>query len=106
MTGTVEKITKSLFPNEPDKAQINVIGADRLYRQIRIDNILTKGNGEKVNLKPGANVEVTFEADPKDTVLINSASSLSPLRVLPAPPDRVGTEGTHGEIALFQRSDR
>jgi uncharacterized protein YfaS (alpha-2-macroglobulin family) len=57
--GTVEQIVKSPFPNEPDKAQITVEVADRLYRQIRIDNTLMNKDGEEVGLKAGAEVEVT-----------------------------------------------
>jgi len=45
--GTVEKIIKSPFPSEPEKAQITVEGADHLYREIRVDNTLTNENGGK-----------------------------------------------------------
>jgi hypothetical protein len=68
MSGTVDKIVISPLPNEPDKAQINVAGADVLYREIRIDNSLTKENGEKVSLKLGAQVDVTVKAKTKATV--------------------------------------
>jgi hypothetical protein len=67
MPGTVEKIIKSPFPNEPEKAQIIVDGADHLYREIRIDNTLTNEQGEEVSLKPGAHVEVTVEAEAEAT---------------------------------------
>jgi uncharacterized cupredoxin-like copper-binding protein len=66
--GTVEKIIKSPLPHEPEKAEIAVEGADHLYREIRIENTLEDDKGKKVKLKPGASVEVTVEADPKDTV--------------------------------------
>jgi hypothetical protein len=69
MSGTVEKIIKSPFPSEPEKAQITVEGADHLYREIRVENTLTNKNGDEVSLKPGAHVEVTLEADAKDTTL-------------------------------------
>jgi hypothetical protein len=65
--GTVKKIIKSPFPEEPEKAEIAVGGADYLYREIRIENTLEDENGEKVKLKVGVPVEVTVEADPKDT---------------------------------------
>ena len=65
MPATVEKIIKSPHPNEPEKAQISVEGADHLYREIRIENTLTDENGRKVSLKPGAEVEVTIEAPPE-----------------------------------------
>lgn len=67
LPGTVEKIIKSPLPNEPEKAQIAVEGADHLYREIRIENALTDENGDKVRLKPGAHVDVTVEAESKDT---------------------------------------
>jgi hypothetical protein len=62
LPGTVEKIIKPVSPEQPEKAQIVVDGADHLYREIRIDNTLTDENGEKVRLKAGVDVEVTVEA--------------------------------------------
>jgi hypothetical protein len=67
LPGTVEKIIKPPHPSIPEKAQIAVESADHLYREIRIKNALTDQNGEQVRLKEGAQVEVTVEADPKDT---------------------------------------
>jgi len=67
MPGTVEKIIQPPHPSEPEKAQIAVEGADDLYREIRIENTLTDEDGKKVRLKEGAKVEVTVEADPKET---------------------------------------
>jgi len=66
--GRVEKIIKSPFPNEPEKAEIAVEGADHLYREIRIENTLEDSKGNQVKLKTGVQVEVIVEADPKDTV--------------------------------------
>jgi hypothetical protein len=63
LPGTVEKIIASPFPNEPEKAQIAVEGADDLYREIRIDNTLTNEDGEEVSLKLGAQVQVTVTAE-------------------------------------------
>jgi hypothetical protein len=70
--GTVEKIIKSPIPHEPEKAEISVDGADHLYREIRIENTLEDEKGKKVKLKVGAQVEVTVEADLKDTVPKNT----------------------------------
>lgn len=67
LPGTVEKIIKSPYPDEPEKAQIVIEGADELYKEIRIENTLTDEKGEKVRLKPGAEVEVTVEADKEAT---------------------------------------
>ena len=66
--GTVQKIIKSPLPGEPEKAEIAVDGADHLYREIRIENTLEDEKGKKVKLKVGAQVDVTIEADPKETV--------------------------------------
>jgi hypothetical protein len=67
MLGTVEKIIESSIPTEPDKAQIAVVGADHLYREIRIDNTLTNENGVEVSLKLGAEVQVTLKAEGNST---------------------------------------
>jgi hypothetical protein len=67
LPGTVERIIKPLSAGDPEKAQIAIEGADDLYREIRIENTLTDENGDKVRLKPGADVEVTVEAPPEAT---------------------------------------
>jgi hypothetical protein len=77
LPGTVEKIIKSPFPSEPEKAQIAIEGADHLYREIRVENSLTDADGNEVSLKPGAKVEVTVEADPRDTIVKNEGRSES-----------------------------
>ena len=63
LRGTVQKVLKPIAPSEPEKAEIGVEGADDLYREIRVENVLTDENGEKVRLKPGAEVDVILEAD-------------------------------------------
>jgi hypothetical protein len=67
--GTVEKIIRSRLPSEPDKAQIAIEGADQLYKELRVENKLTHGNGPEVQLKQGDKVEVTVEAKPEDTTV-------------------------------------
>jgi hypothetical protein len=52
---------------EPEKAQLEVKGADHYYRELRIENNLRDEKGRKVALKEGAEVELTVEADAKDT---------------------------------------
>jgi predicted DNA-binding antitoxin AbrB/MazE fold protein len=63
LRGTVQRVLKPIVPRDPEKAEINVEGADDLYREIRVENVLTDENGEKVRLKPGAEVDVILEAD-------------------------------------------
>lgn len=40
---------------------------DPLYREIRIENTLEDAQGKKMKLKERADVDITVEADPKDT---------------------------------------
>jgi hypothetical protein len=65
--GVVQKIIEPCVPHEPEMAEIAIEGADHLYREIRIENALEDEKGKAVKLKPGAQVEVTVEADPKET---------------------------------------
>lgn len=65
--GVVEKIIRSPSPEEPEKAQIAVEGADHLYREIRIENTLVDEEGKEVKLKEGVEVDVIVAADSKDT---------------------------------------
>jgi len=67
LAGTVERIIPPIDPQEPEKAQIGIHGADFLYREIRVENVLKDSNGQDVTLKPGAEVDVTIEADPSAT---------------------------------------
>jgi predicted DNA-binding antitoxin AbrB/MazE fold protein len=65
--GTVEKVIQPVDPREPEKAQINIHGAEPLYQEIRIENTLTDEKGNEVKLKEGAEVEVHVEADKSAT---------------------------------------
>ena len=67
LPGVVQKVIPSPHPSVPEKAEIEVNGADDLYREIRVDNALTDKDGDTVRLKKGAEVDVTIEADEKDT---------------------------------------
>jgi hypothetical protein len=64
--GVVQKIIKSKY--EPEKAQVEIKDAEHLYREIRVENRVEAEDGKPAKLKPGAPVEVTIEADEKDTV--------------------------------------
>jgi hypothetical protein len=63
--GTVDKIIPAIGEVVPEKAQISVQGADKLYREIRIDNELEDKSGNPVALEEGAKVEVTIAAEPE-----------------------------------------
>ncbi len=62
--GTVEKVIPSLHPAVPEKVQIEIEGADDLYKEIRIENELNDENGHPVKLDVGANVVITVETEP------------------------------------------
>jgi hypothetical protein len=63
LPGKVEKIIPGVVRAMPEKAQIAVEGAEDLYKEIRVENTLEDENGKPVSLKPGAEVEVTIEAE-------------------------------------------
>ena len=67
MRGTVEKIIEPVSPMEPEKAQISIPEADDLYREVRVEYVVTDESGEKAGLKPGADVDVIVEADSSAT---------------------------------------
>jgi hypothetical protein len=67
LSGTVEKIIPPAIPSEPEKAQIDLEGAEDLYREIRVENTLQDPDGNPVALKKGAEVDVTIAAEPKAT---------------------------------------
>ena len=67
LPGTVQKIIHSPDPSIPEKAEIAIEGADDLYKEIRVENKLTDEKGNEVQLKQGAEVDITVQADPKDT---------------------------------------
>ena len=67
LPGTVENIIATKYTGEPEKAEIAIDGADPLYKEIRIENTLQDEEGNEVSLKPGAQVDVTIEAEPDVT---------------------------------------
>jgi hypothetical protein len=64
LPGTVEKIIPAVGNLVPEQAQINIEGAEHLYREVRIENTLQDADGNEVSLKKDAEVEVTIKADP------------------------------------------
>src|ERR1700722_9967319 len=59
MPGTGNKIILSRKTNRPEKAQVDVDGADRPHRNLQFENTLTDEHGDNVKLKKGAHVDVT-----------------------------------------------
>jgi hypothetical protein len=66
--GRIRKIIKPIHPSLPEKAEIEVLDGDHLYREIRIENVLQDEQAYNVKLKEHADVDVVIEADPKATV--------------------------------------
>ena len=64
----VDKVIKPVVPSEAEKAQISIREGDELYREIRIENVVSDEHGEKAQLKPGAEVDVIIEADSSATI--------------------------------------
>jgi hypothetical protein len=61
------RVINPVVPGETEKAQISVEEGDDLYREIRIENVVTDENGKKARLKAGADVDVVIEADSNAT---------------------------------------
>jgi hypothetical protein len=66
LSGTVQKVLQ--FPSKPEKVQIAIEGLDHV-QEIRIENSLTDGSGQEVQLKTGTKVEVTIKAAPESICL-------------------------------------
>jgi hypothetical protein len=66
--GIVEKVIKPAFPSETEKVQIDIKEADDLYREIRVENVLTDEDGERTRLKAGGKVDIVVEADSDATM--------------------------------------
>src|SRR5689334_11045498 len=61
--GSVKKIIKPVTPSEPEKAEIDIHEGDELFREIRIENVVTDENGKKDKLQQGEDVDLIVEAD-------------------------------------------
>ena len=61
--GSVQKVINPRVPGQAEKAQIEVHEADDLYREIRVENVLTDSDGNNARLRPGEEVDVTVEAE-------------------------------------------
>jgi hypothetical protein len=61
------RIIQPRFPNQPEKVEISLSEADELFREIRIENTFSDESGQSLGLVAGAALDVTFEANAKDT---------------------------------------
>jgi hypothetical protein len=49
----VQKIIKSVYPDQMEKIEISIPSADALFREVRIENSLSDVDGQPVELKSG-----------------------------------------------------
>jgi len=68
MRGRVKKVIQAHNPAEAEKAEIIIEEADALYREIRVENVVTDENGNEAKLQPGGAVDVVVEADSDATM--------------------------------------
>lgn len=64
--GSVKKVIRAALPNETEKAEIQIEEADVLYKEIRIENVVTDEDGKKDVLKQGEDVDIVVETDPDE----------------------------------------
>jgi hypothetical protein len=60
--GRVKKTIKSVAA-EPEKVEITIEEADDLYKEIRVENVVTDEKGKKSKLTPDEEVDVVIETD-------------------------------------------
>ncbi len=75
LAGSVTKIIPNHYPDAPEHVEIIIEEAQPLFCEVRMDNAFTDMHGHPVGLKQGAQVDVTFEVDAKDTVKRAKASA-------------------------------
>lgn len=75
VSAVVKKLLQPVLPGQHEKMEISITEADHLYREIRLENLLTDIDGLPVALKNGAHLEVTFEAEPTDIVKLPNPSA-------------------------------
>lgn len=61
LRGRVEKIISSSMNNLSDAVQTAIEGAEDLYREVRIQNLLRDADGGVIALQPGLGVEITMK---------------------------------------------
>ena len=61
LRGSVARVIRSVSNNGSDSIEILIDGAETLYREIRISNLLKDLDGKDVTLQPGSEVEITIK---------------------------------------------
>jgi len=68
LSGRVARIVPGQYRADAETVEISIPEAEDLYGEIRILNSFTDIDGQPVTLKHQAPVDITLEADAKDTV--------------------------------------
>lgn len=63
LPAVVQKVVKPLYPEQVERVEILIPAADDLFREIRVENIFTDVNGQRVALTNGTRLDVTFDAE-------------------------------------------
>jgi len=74
-SGVVSKIIPAIADHLLEQVQIEIDGAEPLFREIRIENALDDGRGKTIKLAIGARVTVTIEADQSTRRKVQSGRS-------------------------------
>ena len=75
LPATVSKVLAPTFPKDSGRVEISILGADDLFREIRIENGFTDVDGQPVALNPGAHLDVTIEAKARDSGTTSTESA-------------------------------
>jgi hypothetical protein len=67
LQAVVTKVVKPVLDGQPAKVEISIGQADDLFREVRIENNFTDVDGGSVALTNGARLDLTFEAEIKNT---------------------------------------
>lgn len=67
LVGRVEKLIDGTRTGSPNQVQIIVEGAEALYGELRVANVLQNEKGGKVTQNRGAEIEITMTVNVKST---------------------------------------
>jgi uncharacterized protein YfaS (alpha-2-macroglobulin family) len=68
LSGIVRKLIKDGYRHRADIVEVDIHEAEDLFREVRIENTFTDLDGQKVSLKQGAHLDITFETEPEHTI--------------------------------------
>jgi len=68
MPAFVNKVLKPFSSSGAEKIEISIPDADDLFREIRVENLLTDAKGNVLALQPGAHLDIRLEADKESLI--------------------------------------